>query len=89
MPKSLSDTRWASQANAAQHCQRLLWCYLDALETLITENQLDAGGLSDADGLLNGLKRFEFLVLLHFWSRKWQLIKCRGLTWTLGYRVIS
>jgi hypothetical protein len=24
MPKSLSDTRWASQANAAQHCQRLL-----------------------------------------------------------------
>ena len=67
MPKSLSDTRWAARANAVQHVRDNFDCYLDALEVLIADNQLDARGLSDASGLLNGLRSFDFLVLLNFW----------------------
>ena len=67
MPKSLSDTRWAARANAVEHVRDNFDCYLDALEVLIADNQLDARGLSDASGLLNGLRSFDFLVLLYFW----------------------
>ena len=67
MPKSLSNTRWATRANAVQHVRDNFDCYLDALEVLIADNQLDARGLSDASGLLNGLRSFDFLVLLYFW----------------------
>ena len=38
MPKSLSDTRWASRASAVQHVRDNFNCYLDALETLITDD---------------------------------------------------
>ena len=67
MPKSLSDTRWAARAHTVQHVKDNFDCYLDALEVLIADNQLDARGLSDASGLLNGLRSFDFLVLLYFW----------------------
>ena len=69
MPKSLSDTWWAARASAVQHVRDNFDCYVDALDTLITDNQLDAtaDGLSTADGLLNGLKSFDFIALLYFW----------------------
>ena len=60
MPKSLSDTRWAARANVIQHVQ-------DNFEELMSKNQLDARGVSDANGLLNGMMKFDFIFLLHFW----------------------
>ena len=42
-------------------------CYVSALEELIEKNQMDARGHSDAQGLLNGLMKFEFIWLLYFW----------------------
>ena len=67
MPKPLSDTRWAARANTMEHVRDNFDCYVSALEELIAKNQLDAHGHSDAQGLLNGLMKFEFLFLLHFW----------------------
>ena len=49
------------------YMQETIECYMDALECLIADNNLEAKGLSDAWSLLTGMKIFEFLVLLYFW----------------------
>ena len=66
-PKALSDTRWAARANAVQHTRDNFGIYVEALEELIENNQLDAHGLADAQGLLDKLGKFEFFVMLLFW----------------------
>eukprot|EP00794_Sanderia_malayensis_P016611 gene16611-18300_t len=66
-PKALSDTRWAARANAVQHTRDNFGIYVEALEELIENNQLDAHGLADARGLLDKVGKFEFFVMLLFW----------------------
>ena len=67
MPNSLSDTLWAARGSAVQHVRDNFDCYVDALDMLIADNQLDAHGLSTANGLLNGFRSFDFIALLYFW----------------------
>ena len=67
MPKALSDTRWAARANAVQHVRDNFEYYIKALEELKSKNQLDARGVSDANGLINGMLKFDFMFLLYFW----------------------
>ena len=66
-PKALSDTRWASRANAVEHTRDNYECYTEALKQLIENNELDANGLAEAQGLLDKLNKFEFFVMLLFW----------------------
>ena len=47
-PKALFDTRWAARANAVQHTRENTEIYVETLEELIENNQLDAHGLADA-----------------------------------------
>jgi hypothetical protein len=59
MPKLLSDTQWAARANVVQHLRyNLSECPggVDSEESAF-----------DANGLLNGLLKFDFIFLLYFW----------------------
>lgn len=47
-----------------EHGRDNLDCYLSAREELIANNQLDARGHSDANGLLDGLMKFEFVSFI-------------------------
>ena len=65
-PKALSETRWAGRASAAQHTRDNFECYVEALEELIYQNQLDTRGISDAQSLLDSIRKFEFLSCSYF-----------------------
>ena len=45
MLKALSNTCWATQANAVQHVRDNFICFTDPLEALIKNNKLDAHNL--------------------------------------------
>jgi hypothetical protein len=66
--KRHSDTRWSSKVVAVNAILRQLEKVIAALEQLYDTLTEKLDTLEDAALFLNGIKKFEFVALLIFWS---------------------
>ena len=60
--KSLNDTRWASHINSLHSLNTALSAILDTLEA-VAENESDSRIVAEANGLVNSVSNFEFLLI--------------------------
>ena len=68
--KRLSDTRWASRKQSVEAVLLSLPAINLALKRILNgEIKCTAKQLSDAQGLLEQINRYEFLILLFFWKK--------------------
>jgi hypothetical protein len=66
--KRYSDTRWSSKAAAVIAISRQLEKVIAALEQLCDTLTKMLDTCQDVALILNGIKKFEFVALLFFWS---------------------